>query len=119
MLPIAVTREKGIFGAGIGSIMSDLSDLLEKIKERPEMYLSGRSINYLRAFLDGYLLAAPNEERDAIGGELGTFRDWLATKHNITSNQSWNQIVLFYSTDEMVALGRFFSLYEEFRYSDQ
>jgi len=99
--------------------MSDLSGLLTKIKERPQMYLSGRSINYLRVFLDGYLLAASNEQRDAIGGELRVFRDWLAAKHDIKSNQSWNQIVLFYSPDEMVALDEFFRHYQEFRSLDQ
>jgi len=98
--------------------MSDLSGLLHKIKERPQMYISGLSINYLRAFLDGYFLAASNEERDVIGGELGAFRDWLAAKHKITSNQSWSQVVLFYSTDEMAALDDFFELYEEFRNLD-
>ena len=99
--------------------MSKLSDLLDKIRERPEMYISGRSINYLRVFLDGYLLAASDEQRDAIGGELTAFRDWLAAKHSIKSNQSWNQIVLFFSTDEMVALDEFFRLYEKFRNLEQ
>ena len=99
--------------------MSNLSRLLEKIRERPEMYLSGRSINYLRAFLDGYLLASSDEKRDAIGRELRAFREWLAAKHSIKSNQSWNQIVLFFSTDEMVALDEFFRLYEKFRKLDQ
>ena len=117
--PLRSFAEWESWGEGIGSIMSDLSGLLDKIKERPQMYLSGRSINYLRAYLDGYLHAAPNEERDAIGGELGAFRDWLAGKYGITSNQSWNQIVLFYSTDETTALDGFFGLYEEFRNSDQ
>ena len=95
--------------------MDDKPDLLTKIEKRPEMYIGSRSIGHLRTFLDGYFLGSTREESGALSDELGEFREWVAAKHRITTNHSWNQIILFYSTNESDALDRFFSLLREFR----
>jgi hypothetical protein len=94
--------------------MNKLADVIEAIRDRPELYISSRSINYLRVYLDGFMYALPSKERRLFADELGAFRDWLAAKYKISSNQSWNQIVLFFSPNEAAALDEFFRLFEEY-----
>ena len=98
------------------SISNSLYQLLEKIQKRPAMYLGGRALSRLEAFLGGYFVAkkelalplTPEEEH------FTHFQDWLQIKFQIQSNQSWAKIILFYTTDEAQALDRFFDLWQEF-----
>lgn len=105
-LPIATAVETPIF-----------YQLLGKIQKRPAMYLGGRSLSRLEAFLGGYFVAkqemglslTPEEEH------FSQFQDWIQTKYHIQSSQSWAKIILFYSTDEAHALDSFFQLWQEFQ----
>jgi hypothetical protein len=93
-----------------------LLDLLQRIKQRPGMYLGKCSITRLRAFLDGYGMAraelglprSPQEKA------LNGFQEWIQERYKITSTHGWDSIILFFSADERDALGRFFELLEEF-----
>jgi hypothetical protein len=96
--------------------MGNLYALIEKIKKRPSMYLGRRSISNLRSCIAGYILARrelgiPQTEQER---EFVEFQEWIKNKFNITSSQSWDSIILFYSEDERNALDRFFDLFEEF-----
>jgi hypothetical protein len=46
------------------------------------------------------------------------FQGWIQQKFKISSSQSWDKVILFYSEDERTALLRFFELFEEFISSD-
>lgn len=94
--------------------MTNLRTVIEMIRRRPEMYISRRSVNFLRVFLDGYIAALPEEEKSALGQEVRKFQDWLVERFQVGGNQSWNQIVLFYSLNEETSLDRFFDLHDEF-----
>ncbi|BAY96449.1 hypothetical protein NIES37_03820 [Tolypothrix tenuis PCC 7101] len=94
-----------------------LYEMLEKIKQRPGMFLGKSSITRLRAFLDGYMssredLGLPPTQQEI---EFNQFPDWIQTRFKITSAQGWDSIILFYSTDERDALNNFFELFEQFR----
>lgn len=91
-----------------------LEELIGLIKTRPELYISCRSINYLKVYMDGYVFALPNEESSIFMSEIDEFRSWLANKFGISTNQSWAQIILFFSPNEIIALEEFFRLFEEF-----
>ncbi len=96
--------------------MGSLYELIQKIKRRPSMYLGRRSISNLRSCLAGYILArrelgVPQTEQER---EFVEFQDWIKKRFNITSGQSWDSIILFYSEDEITAVDRFFELFEEF-----
>jgi hypothetical protein len=94
-----------------------LYDLLERIKQRPGMYLGKSSITRLRMLLDGYGMARmelglPRTEQEQ---EFNGFQEWIQKRFNITSSHGWDSIILFYSADERDALDKFFELFEKFR----
>jgi hypothetical protein len=96
--------------------MLDLYDLLNKIKQRPSLYLGKRSLSHLQVFLDGYTFARrqlgiPITEQER---KFEEFQVWIEHKFNQADTQSWSRIILFYSEDESDALMRFFDLFEEF-----
>lgn len=40
---------------------------------------------------------------------LDEFQQWIQARYKISSSQSWERVVLFYSTDYFEALGNFIS----------
>ncbi|OUL26906.1 hypothetical protein BV372_26135 [Nostoc sp. T09] len=94
-----------------------LYEMLERIKQRPGMFLGKTSITQLRAFLDGYMssradLGLPPTQQEI---QFNQFQDWIQTRFKITSSHGWDSIILFYSADEKDALNNFFELFEQFR----
>lgn len=93
-----------------------LLDLLQRIKQRPGMYLGKCSITRLRAFLDGYGMAraelgVPRSQQEH---DLNGFQEWIQERYKITSTHGWDSIILFFCADEKDALDKFFQLLEEF-----
>ncbi|MGH1394909.1 MAG: hypothetical protein ACRAVC_12905 [Trichormus sp.] len=101
--------------------MLDIYDLIRNIQKRPAMYLGRASISNLRTFLAGYCFArrqmkipqTPQEQH------FSKFQDWIQQKFNLSSHQTWDQIILFFSQDENAALEKFFNLFEEFIQTEQ
>lgn len=96
--------------------MSNFYELIQKIKKRPSMYLGKPAISNLRSCLAGYILArrelgVSQTEQEQ---KFTEFQGWIQKKFNISSSQSWDKVILFYSEDERTALERFFELFEEF-----
>jgi len=96
--------------------MSDLYDLIQKIQKRPSMYLGKPHISNLRSCLAGYNIARrqlgiPPSQHEQ---EFVKFPNWIKEKFNISTGQSWDNIILFYSEDERTALNKFFELFLEF-----
>ena len=96
--------------------MSNFYQLIQKIKKRPSMYLGKPAISNLRSCLGGYILARRELGISQTEQEkkFTEFQGWIQKKFNITSSQSWDKVILFYSEDERTALERFFELFEEF-----
>jgi hypothetical protein len=100
--------------------MNDFYDWLQKIRKRPSMYLGQASISHLRSFIAGYILARrelklPQSESEQ---KFTEFQPWLQQKFRLTSSQSWDKIILFYSEDERSALNYFFELLDQFWQTD-
>jgi len=96
--------------------MSEFYDLLQKIKQRPALYLGKRSLSYLQVFLDAYTFARremgvkPTEQEQ----DFEEFQDWIEQRFKQIDTQSWSRIILFYTEDESDALKLFFELFEDF-----
>lgn len=96
--------------------MVDLYALIRNIQKRPAMYLGRASISNLRTFLAGYCFArrqlgVPQTFQEQ---HFSEFQAWVQQRFNLTSNQTWDQIILFFSQDESSALEKFFILFDEF-----
>ncbi|MFN9401192.1 MAG: hypothetical protein ACK57T_15800, partial [Dolichospermum sp.] len=91
-------------------------EMLQRIKQRPGMFLGQCSITRLRAFLDGYMgsrsdLGLPPTQQEL---EFNQFQEWVQTRFKISSSHGWDSIILFYSADERDALNNFFELFDQF-----
>jgi hypothetical protein len=80
------------------------------------IYLGKPAISNLRSFLSGYILARREldipqtlEEK-----EFSEFQFWIKSKFKISSDQSWDKTILFFSEDEQSAIEYFFNLFDEF-----
>lgn len=91
--------------------MLDLYDLIRNIQKRPAMYLGQPSIFYLRTFLSGYFFARHQLGRPETEQEehFSDFQAYMQQRFKITSSQSWNKIILFFSQDQQRALELFFN----------
>ncbi len=97
--------------------MPTISDLLERIRQRPGMYLGERSLTALRSTLAGYELALGLHR---IEGDLSMrlpvgFNDWVAYRqHFYEPTSGWKNMILSKSQSEAVAFDRFFELLDQF-----
>ena len=89
---------------------------LQKIKEKPGLYLGYPSVSDLFIFLGGYRracqdmgLTLSDEER-----EFHEFQPWLQKRFRLSTSASWAKIILLYSSDETHAFEMFFELLEDF-----
>ena len=96
-----------------------LHHLLDRIKQRPGMYLGNCSITRLNMLLVGYSqarmeLGLPRTEQEK---EFDQFQEWIQRKYNISDSKGWDSIILLDSTDEKGAFYNFFKLFEEFSHT--
>jgi hypothetical protein len=96
--------------------MISFYELIEKIKQRPALYLGKAALSQLQTFLDGYTFALrqvniPVSQEEQ---EFEQFQEWIEAKFNQVATQHWSRIILFYSEDERDALERFFQLFNDF-----
>jgi hypothetical protein len=92
--------------------MDSVVELIKKIEDRPAMYISKNYISCLKSFLDGWYLRDTSNIVDI--HLIGEFQDWLVDKYKIKTSHSWNDIILFYSQDEINALDSFFKEFNNF-----
>lgn len=96
--------------------MSTFYQLISNIERRPSMYLGKPSISNLRSFLSGYIFARRELSQPQTLEEknFSEFQAWIKAKYRISSDQSWDRIILFSCEDESRALLEFFRLFNEF-----
>ena len=112
-------------------------DLLDKMREKPAMYLGLKSLTRLEAFLNGYRYAAGYERgvKDIAHPAFNDFHDWTAARLGYESSTAgWCNIILADTlgwspkhhkwaklmqsvkpADEAAALDRFYELLDEYR----
>lgn len=96
--------------------MQKITQLIEVIKFRPEMYLGEKNIQTLYDFLNGYTMGL---HACGFGSEaeiLKDFQDWLYVrlKKNASSLHWGNLILKVKANNSKLAFDYFFELFDEF-----
>jgi hypothetical protein len=102
--------------------VSQIFELLEKIRQTPGLYLGTASITTLRHFLVGYKFARQETNFLPTDEELDfyqEFQPWLQSHLQVRTVNSWDKIILLQSIDEKAAFEYFFRLLAEFRQRDR
>jgi hypothetical protein len=96
--------------------MASLYDLLNKIHQKPGIYIGVPSVSGLHLFLCGYAFSC-QEQGLAITAEEQTFaqfQPWIQQRFNIAASVSWAKIILLHSADKRARFELFFELWAEF-----
>jgi hypothetical protein len=102
--------------------MSDLFEVLEKIRKSPGLYLGRPSVSDLFMFLTGYEFARSEqgiELTDAEEAFWDEFQPWLQNKLGIASVTSWAKLIMLPCHDEKAGFELFFQLLDEFNQRNQ
>lgn len=95
-----------------------LLEILNKIKTQPGMYLGRPSVSDLFIFLAGYKTARRELKVELTDQEVSfyqNFHQFVETKYNLHSSNSWAKIIMLYCPDEKKGFESFFHLFEEFQ----
>ena len=87
--------------------------LITLLKNRTAMYIGRNSILALEGFLLGWKFAQQTINIENFSIEENSFQKWISHQYKITTNQSWIDIILFFSQDEEMALKQFFELFDK------
>jgi len=92
------------------------SELLDKILERPALYLGRESVVLAKAFIDGYEFAGHNAT-NANGGDplYSGFQDWVAKRFRVETAHNWASIIAFMGLSESGAFALLKELWEEYK----
>ena len=102
--------------------MDNIFGLLEKISQKPGLYIGHPSVTALRHFLVGYKFA--RQEMGILPTEIELdfyqeFQPWLQRRFHIQTTNAWDKILLFKFVDDETAFSHFFQLLETFRHRDK
>lgn len=96
---------------------TDVYDVLDQIRRRPDAWLPGRSLRHLQSMLTGYRLAlAVHSAREpfALGPE-GDFTDWLRERLDTSGSLTWEAQIERRTPAGSTPLDEFFRLLDDFR----
>jgi hypothetical protein len=102
--------------------MSDLFEVLEKIRKSPGMYVGRSSVSDLFMFLTGFEFARSEqgiELTDAEEAFWDEFQPWLQNRLGIASLTSWAKLIMLSCHDEKAGFELFFRLLDEFKQRNQ
>lgn len=98
--------------------MSEVYEILAKIKAKPGMYIGRPSVSDLFMFLVGYECSRSElgiENTEDEEDFYGEFQPWLQKKLGITTVSSWAKMIMLYCHDERAGFEKFFNLLDEFK----
>ena len=92
--------------------MDTLYDLLQKIRERPTLYLGEPSITFLNHFISGYAFGRREIEVGSTNCLAG-FQEYVQKYYNTCLTKGWAGLILDHSSNQKEALEKFFELLDE------
>lgn len=97
---------------------NDFFDLLNKIRERPGVYILEPSLTRLRYLIDGYMICSFKYHNEV--NFLGNFQEFVEKRYfndiSVYCNH-WSDIILFCTATERDAFYTFFELLDEYKAS--
>lgn len=93
--------------------MGAILEVLQKIRQRPALYLGRPSVNNLYMFVQGYNLARGDEAREDYE-LLAGFGESVRKRFRITSSQGWARTIEFFSTSAEDELALFWELLDNY-----
>lgn len=99
-----------------GGLQIELWTMFASLRMRYEFYICTASINYLRAYLDGFMFAAKNyAPLSMLEPDLNDYEAWLNTKHVYSKRVCWDKILLVQGAlNEQRAFSLFFETIEQY-----
>ena len=91
--------------------------MLERIRERPAMYLPERSISLLDSYLQGYNAAlsdAGYRQEDGNEGIMTGFQRFVEKRFKIKLSVSWANILRFVNSSDAFAFVAFWEIWDEY-----
>ncbi|BAY91453.1 MULTISPECIES: hypothetical protein [unclassified Tolypothrix] len=102
--------------------MSKLFEILQKIRNKPGMYIGSASVSDLFHFLVGFKtalrelgIAATKEEMDF----YREFQPWVQKKYHVSTSNSWAKIIMLHCKSEQEGFNTFYKLLEEFQHHNK
>ena len=95
------------------------SELLDKVLERPPLYVGRESVALTKAFIDGYEFAAyeaGDSNRDLL---YAGFQDWIAKRFHIKTAHDWSAIISFMGSSENGSFSLLKQLWKEYKAEKQ
>jgi hypothetical protein len=105
----SVSVESGAF------IALKSSELLERILDRPAMYLGYESVPRMKAFIDGYEFAKGGKSSPVRDPLYVGFQDWVASRFQVKTSHSWASIIVFMGLSESGAFTLMKELWQEYK----
>ena len=100
------------------NMKSGLFEILDKIKNKPGMYIGNSSVSDLFIFLAGYKTARRELGIEPTAEEIEfyqNFHEFIETKYQVKTANFWAKIIMLYSRDEKEGFENFFNLLTEFK----
>ena len=96
--------------------MSSLYTLLDKIHQKPGMYIGSPSLSSLHMFLCGYAFSRQEQSLPLTAEEetFDTFQNWVQQRFSISASVSWAKIILLHAASEQAGFELFYDLWNEF-----
>lgn len=99
-----------------------LFEVLSKIQAKPGMYIGRASVSELFMFLVGYKTARRELGIELTEAEVDfweNFHNFVETRHNLHTSNSWAKIIMLYCHNEKEGFENFFKLLDEFKGRDK
>jgi hypothetical protein len=91
------------------------TELLEKIIDRPALYVGKASVPLARAFIDGFDFGIGDDVSRTNDDLYSGFTDWVANRFGIKSSHGWSEIITFMGHSESGAFELLKELWSEYK----
>ena len=99
-----------------------LDAIMEKLKERPGLYVGKKSLPDILTFMSGYSCCLEDQglKELPVGGPDWCFYDYVRSHYGLQDNHHlpawhWSEIIQFFSGTEESAVDAYFELYDEYQ----